>query len=170
MLPFLFVLSEHPRGFCQAFLQCQIHPVASLKATSAANRCLVSRNAVAYTVDFGNEAKNDEDEDERQAREVAKQFILSIMNAEIKYVPNSDDTMSYVEDVVKLETGKTRTIIHRSITTPFWQACINAVNTPNSRVRIAAVGTPVLEKPRRPPCSYKCSSNNAKRWSTGFGR
>ena len=80
-----------------------------------------------------------------QAR--AQEFVESIMTATIDPISNSNG-MGVLSNVFDLETGETRRIILRNITEPFWQACINVVDTP--RYRVAAVGTPgfVSQLPR----------------------
>ena len=84
----------------------------------------------------------------KQARALAraKEFVESIMTATID--PISDNGMGVVRKIVNLETGKTINLVLRNITEPFWQACINVVDTP--RYRVAAVGTPgfVSQLPR----------------------
>ncbi len=59
--------------------------------------------------------------------------------------------MRVVRNVIDLEIGKTREIILRNITEPFWQKCIDVVNTPNERIRVAAVGTPGIGKTSSTP-------------------
>ena len=65
-------------------------------------------------------------------------------------IPNSDG-MSVLRKVVKLETNVRADIVIRNITKPFWQACIDTVNTPYMRIRVCAVGTPGTGKTAATP-------------------
>ena len=99
-----------------------------------------------YFVIRGNDEADNEEKNEAFNR--ASDFVLSIMNASPDPIRNSD-SMTVVRNVFDLETGETRDIILRNITEPFWQACINVVNTP--RLRVAAVGTPGIGKTTSTP-------------------
>jgi hypothetical protein len=52
---------------------------------------------------------------------------------------------------LKLETGETRDIVIRNITKPFWNECINKVEQPEMRCRVAAIGTPGIGKTTSTP-------------------
>ncbi len=92
---------------------------------------------------------DDEDLD-MNALNKGQTFITSLMNATIEPIPKGDG-MGVIRDVFNLETGRTRSKILRNITIPFWQACIDTVNTPGCRIRVAAVGTPGVGKTSTTP-------------------
>jgi hypothetical protein len=82
------------------------------------------------------------------AKTRADAFAKSIM-CETVPIAGSDDNsvgMSVLENIVDLETGRLGNVVLRNITVPFWQACIDKVNTPQMRYRVCAVGSPGIGK------------------------
>jgi GTPase SAR1 family protein len=72
--------------------------------------------------------------------EIGNSFIESIMK---DYEPIADsDGMKVLRNVVTLETGKTRDVVLRKITEPFWKSVIEGTETS----RICAMGTPGVGK------------------------
>ena len=65
-------------------------------------------------------------------------------------IPESSG-MFVLRNVVQLEDAMTSNIVIRDITEPFWQACIDTINTPNVRYRVCAVGTPGIGKTTSTP-------------------
>ena len=54
--------------------------------------------------------------------------------------------MRVLRDVPMLETGARLDVVVRTITEPFWKACINCVDTPDRKFRVCAIGTPGIGK------------------------
>jgi hypothetical protein len=74
----------------------------------------------------------------------AEAFAQSILR-EPEPIAGSDG-MSVLMDIVDLETGEVGNVVLRNITEPFWQACIDKVNTPQMDYRVCAVGSPGIGK------------------------
>ena len=53
--------------------------------------------------------------------------------------------MRVLRDVVNMRSGEKETLVLRPCIQPFWQECINVVNTPNT-TRVCAVGSPGIGK------------------------
>jgi hypothetical protein len=100
---------------------------------------------------------------EETQQKLADDFVRSIM-INYKQIPTSDKIpedgenpenrisgMSVLHNVVNLETGDQVTIVIRSITEPFWQACIDTVDTLDKRYRVCVVGTPGIGKTTATP-------------------
>lgn len=93
-------------------------------------------------------------EEHEERKRIAVEFVKSVMKDYeiITNVDCKDDRksagMSVLRDVVKLETGKRRDVVIRSITEPFWQSCIDTVDTNDgdSNYRVCAIGTPGIGK------------------------
>jgi hypothetical protein len=75
----------------------------------------------------------------------AQTFVKSLMDANYEDIPNSNG-MKVLRNIMALETGTTNSIVVRSITPSFWNACIGMVDKPDMRYRVAAVGTPGVGK------------------------
>jgi hypothetical protein len=98
-----------------------------------------------------------------EQRKVANDFVKSIMTnfeeiQKSKEIPNDGELppstssgMSVLRDVVNLETGMRCNIVIRSITQPFWQACIDTVGTIEARCHVCVVGTPGIGKTASTP-------------------
>jgi hypothetical protein len=79
------------------------------------------------------------------AQSKAEAFAQSIMR-EPEPIDGSDG-MSVFKDIVNLETGRMGpNVVVRNITVPFWQACIDLVDTPQLRYRVCAVGSSGIGK------------------------
>jgi hypothetical protein len=79
------------------------------------------------------------------AQRKAEAFVQSIMR-EPEPIDGSD-RMSVLKDIVDLETGTMGVdVVVRNITVPFWQACIDLVDTPQMRYRVCAVGSSGIGK------------------------
>lgn len=89
---------------------------------------------------------------ERNAqRSKAQFFVDELMSREYEDINNSNDGMKILRNIPMLETGEISSIVVRSETQQFWQACIDKVNTPDRRYRVAAVGTPGIGKTTNTP-------------------
>ena len=79
------------------------------------------------------------------AQNNAKTFAESILRETVPIA--GSDGMSVLENVVMLEsTGRLVNVVLRKITMPFWQACIDLVDTPERSYRVCAVGSPGIGK------------------------
>jgi hypothetical protein len=81
------------------------------------------------------------------AKKIAEDFVKSIM-MEYEEIPESNG-MFVLRNVVQLETGKPCDVVIRSITVPFWQACLDKAYTGSSHsisYRVCAIGTPGIGK------------------------
>jgi hypothetical protein len=80
------------------------------------------------------------------AARAAQAFVESITAQQPVPIPGSDG-MFVMKDVVKLERKTKRSdLVIRTCTRPFWQACIDAAETPDVQCRVCAVGTPGIGK------------------------
>jgi hypothetical protein len=82
------------------------------------------------------------------AARAAQAFVESITAQQPLPIPGSDG-MFVMKDVVKLERGTKiwrSDLVIRKITRPFWQACIDAAETPDVQCRVCAVGTSGIGK------------------------
>jgi hypothetical protein len=71
----------------------------------------------------------------------ADRFITSLMEAEYDDVEGTSG-MKVMRGLYDLETGQPDVnVIVRNITVKFWKSCIEKVDTPGQRYRVAAVGT-----------------------------
>jgi hypothetical protein len=76
-----------------------------------------------------------------EARERAEKFLAALLrDDELEPIPDSDG-MFVLRDIPSFETGETGPIVVRKMTDAFWQSCIDIVDTPGMRYRVAAVGT-----------------------------
>jgi hypothetical protein len=93
-------------------------------------------------------------EDDRH-RKLARDFVESIMGRDPEPIEGSDG-MSVLRNVMKLETGVTaKFVVIRRVTRKFWQACIDAADTPEERIRVAAIGTAGIGKTACTPLLIK---------------
>jgi hypothetical protein len=83
--------------------------------------------------------------DDSRYRTLANDFVESIMGREPEPIEGSDG-MSLLRNVVDLESGRPLDVVIRKVTRPFWQACIDAADTPRERIRVCAVGTSGIGK------------------------
>jgi hypothetical protein len=98
------------------------------------------------------------------ARQVARDFVKSIMGQKPEKIPQSDG-MSVMRGVVMLERDNVALdVVIRTLTRPFWQACIDAVDpprrgralvSPNQQLRVCVVGTPGIGKTTCTPVLVK---------------
>jgi hypothetical protein len=79
------------------------------------------------------------------AKRRAQTFVDSLMNAKYEVIPDSNG-MEVLRNIMGLETGEESSIVVRSVTPFFWNACIDLVNTPGMRYRVAVIGTPGIGK------------------------
>ena len=89
-------------------------------------------------------------ERKQRALEHGKAFVKSIMENEYESIPNSDG-MSVLRNVVMLEIGKTQDVVLRNTTIPFWQQCLDLVNTSIMLHRVAAIGASGIGKTTTTP-------------------
>jgi hypothetical protein len=76
----------------------------------------------------------------------ADNFVKSLMAAKFEKVPGACE-MEVVRGVCDLETGEPNVdVIVRNITLKFWKSCIETVDAPGQRYRVAAIGTPGIGK------------------------
>jgi hypothetical protein len=77
---------------------------------------------------------------------IAKKYVEAIMTNEIEDIPGSHG-MRILRNIPNPETNsKPQDIVIRSVTFPFWLACVDAVDTKDARIRVCAVGTPGIGK------------------------
>ena len=83
---------------------------------------------------------------ERKGRKqaLAESFVASLLGREPELVQGGGG-MRVLRDVVNMRSDKKETLVLRSCTLPFWQECINVVNTPGT-TRVCAVGSPGIGK------------------------
>jgi hypothetical protein len=80
----------------------------------------------------------------------AQTFADALMAAKYEDIPDSKG-MKVLRNVTDLETGEKSSIVVRSVTPLFWNACIDLVDTPDKRYRVAALGTPGIGKTKSTP-------------------
>ena len=77
-------------------------------------------------------------------------FVDAILSNMEDIVPDVEDLkaegMRVLKNVPMLEVNATLDVVVRSITEPFWMACLDLVNTPEMRYRVCAVGTAGIGK------------------------
>ena len=118
---------------------------AELRADKEKALRLVAERDANKSAAFDAEAAN-------ESKERATAFLNSIMRAEYEPIPKSNG-MFILRNIQMLNDvlGETVDIVVRNITVPFWQACIDKVDSSKGRKRIAAVGTPGTGKTRTTP-------------------
>jgi hypothetical protein len=82
---------------------------------------------------------------QKEARMQAQEFIDTLMTADFEPIPDSGG-MTYLRDILNLETGRRGPLIVRTMTNDFWDTCIDLVNMPGRNCRVVAVGTPGIGK------------------------
>jgi hypothetical protein len=76
----------------------------------------------------------------------ADNFLNRLMQVEFEGIPGPSQ-LKVLRGMVNLETGQPNVdVIVRGITTKFWRSCIEVVDTPGWRFRVAAVGTSGIGK------------------------
>jgi hypothetical protein len=81
-----------------------------------------------------------------EARALAQRFVDALMKAPIYDIPDSDG-MKYMSNIPDLETNEDYSnIVIRKMTDAFWDKCIELVDTPGERYRVAAIGRPGIGK------------------------
>ena len=78
-------------------------------------------------------------------RQRGTEFIKRLINAEPTIIPDSGG-MQVLPNILMLETNKIVDIVIRTITEPFWNACIDILNSPGQATRVAVVGNPGIGK------------------------
>lgn len=81
--------------------------------------------------------------------QLARKFVKSVEKAQLESIDGSDG-MFVMKDVVMLETGSTSDVVIRNVTRPFWQACIDEVESGCRRV--CAFGNSGIGKTTCTPC------------------
>ena len=102
------------------------------------------------------------DKDGQKALALGEAFIKSIMENEEEEIPKSDG-MSVLRNVIDLETGKTRDVVLRSITIPFWKKCLEVVRMPESATALLPLERLVSARLQLYQSSFAClwESNEA---------
>jgi hypothetical protein len=77
---------------------------------------------------------------------MGQQYVDTLMSEDaIQRIPG-EGQMSVIKNLIWLETGKYLSLVIRDITEPFWQSCINIIETPGNQYRVCAVGSPGIGK------------------------
>lgn len=86
------------------------------------------------------------------AKKRGQAFIDSLMKAKYEDIPDSSG-MRVLRGVQRLVEGKEGEygIVVRSVSSPFWEACVELVNTRDVRYSVAAIGSPGIGKTSSSP-------------------
>jgi hypothetical protein len=88
---------------------------------------------------------------EAKAKELAQEFVVSLMAAESEMVPDGDG-MNVLKGVKDIRGGPAVNIILRSTTEPFWEACKLLADKGH---RVCAIGSPGIGKSTTTPVLIK---------------
>jgi hypothetical protein len=140
-------------GICHV-ITTSVSDYTAIIANAAKPKGMPNRSCVGHLVfimDFADMDNSVIFQQEIYNRELqfGQEFVNALMSEDaIQKIPG-ESQMRVIKNLRCLETGERDSYfspIIRDITEPFWQPCINIVETPGCRYRVCAVGTPGIGK------------------------